>query len=266
MAEQFGFDHVLRHRRKLHRAEAVRIRLRETARLPVERDVLRERDGAGHQLLSGTAFACDQSGYIVHTVEQQTVVAIDVIGEDGLPDIRPHLRRLQRAARDEIEYMVERAMDLENHRKRLFRREFARLAAGRTQDRGFKILQKRLVAFVMRLLRLCLHELANSHAMLLEQPVQDHFVIDAHILLRRRLLQRLQPRQELFHKFVADFEDRADVAVHQPFTVLIMPHGIGAGSIWPQNGAFLLQPLRREGVRVVQAADGLRQAAFFLVE
>ena len=139
MAEQFRFDERLRHGGELHGMETVEIEFFKAHRLGIERDKLRKGDGSRDQFFSRAGFTRHQRGDRVHFREQLAVVAIEIAGENGLPDGGTQVGGGHRAACDEIENVVERTVNLVEKRENLFGTENARIRAVRQQNDAIEI-------------------------------------------------------------------------------------------------------------------------------
>ena len=119
MAEQLRLDQSRRERGEVQREERAGRRLDEDLPGRVERDVAREPDRPGDQLLAGTRGPGDQGRDVAHPGVEPAAVAPGVVGEDRLPHRRAQPRRRRRGSDDRRIDVMEGPAHLEERREEM---------------------------------------------------------------------------------------------------------------------------------------------------
>ena len=268
VAEQLRFDERLRHGGKLHGMEAVEIEFLKAHHLRIERDELRKGDGPRDQFFSRAGFTCYQRRDRVHFGEQLAVVAVEITGENGLPDGGAQVGGGHRAARDEIENIVERAVDLVEKRENLLRAENARIRAVRQENDTVEIVVEIIVQLGVFRFGGCaeIDIVGHGGVVFSEQPVEGKHVP----IVEKRLVggrHDVRPfRQSLLDKMVAEIENSRKIFVDGQFTIEAMPDLVKPYVLAAEQLLLNIRPFRRERTGEDQFADKLDLRHFRLAE
>ena len=268
VAEQLRFDERLRHGGKLHGMEAVEIEFLKSHRLRIERDELRKGDGTRDQFFSRAGFACYQRRDRVHFCEQLAVVAVEITGENGLPDGGAQVGGGHRAACDEIENVVERAVDLMEKRKNLLWTEDARIRAVRQENDMVEIVVEIIVQLgVFRFGgRTEIDVVGHGGVVFPEQPVEGEHVP----IIEKRLVggrHDVRPfRQSLLDEMVAEIENGRKIFVDGQFSVEAMPDLVKAYMLAAEQLLLNFRPFCGKRAGENQLADELDLRHFRLAE
>jgi len=185
--EQRAFQQGGGQRGQMHRLMALPEVHGKLARTFLKRDVLRHSNGLCHQLLAGAGGSQHQRRKLLHACVQALVIAAQVMGEDGVPDVGPQVGGKARGAGNGAIRQVKRPPDLEVQGEEMFRRVLPLRGQRRPPDQRLPVLQE---ARVERHAGCAQFRLDQNRIKMTFDPVIEHIHRQIGVMTPPGLIQR----------------------------------------------------------------------------